>query len=109
MKQQIQKPIATFINNLHCDRDIYYIVNNDYNNYIITCTKYNYTKYYKRAIDLIYHMHREDGFAYHEKRTPSCNKFYLNGEDIKIEEFTKETNHILCSECETFCKQKCFF
>lgn len=54
--------------------------------------------------------HRSDGPAidiqnYHHDFV----KFQLNGFQLSEMAFSKRTNHIICLNCNKFCKQQCFY
>ena len=53
-----------------------------------------------------------NGINIYKSSKMKYGKFYFdctnNYRDYKINEFTLDTNHILCNLCNKFCKQKCF-
>ena len=50
-------------------------------------------------------MHRIDGPASYDHDN---HKFWINGKNYSKLVFAEKTNHLLCKNCNKFCKQKCF-
>ena len=49
--------------------------------------------------------HRLDGYA---NQGSFLSYFYIKGIYFPIEDFAKETKHLICLNCKEFCKQNCF-
>lgn len=51
-------------------------------------------------------LHRIDGYATYDK---FYFYFYINGDLYNSKLFAENTDHLICDNCKTFCKQVCFF
>lgn len=63
------------------------------------------TKYLNYYINSNGFKHREDGFA--TIQYPNYGNFFINGSYYDYDLFAKQTSHLICKNCNKFCKQQC--
>lgn len=62
---------------------------------------YLHIEYFENGVN-----HRIDGPS--EIIDGLSDNFYINGKSMYEKQFAEETNHLICKNCQCFCKQGCF-